>query len=517
MLEKYTAEIKRREATEAALKRKTIRYRTVLAESATAMCSVDPESLGILEANRSFLRMFGYSMREILSLKLYDLVAYDRESVDRTCKEELPLQRALPPFAITALRKGGEPIEIEFRLQLIRLVNQSIIFLSGRDLSEQRENHFLKVLQETSVDILQRKDRGELLRTILQRSMELISAPHGALWLVSEDGERIEPQLTIGHKAPPPWTFARRGEGLAGIVWETGQSLSIAHYQEWPNRLPVPAEETARAAEPAHAVVGCPLTNSGGQVIGVLELADISPFREFDLQECHYFGQMAHMAALAIENATLLAAAQSEVRKRGEAEQQIRQAYDSLDRTYENTLIGWARALDMRDGETQDHSRRVADITLKLAKLVGMPESEWVHVWRGALLHDIGKVGIPDAILLKQGPLEEAEWTVMRQHPLYGVGWVERVDHLKPVIPLIKHHHEHWDGSGYPDGLKENEIPLPARIFSIVDVWDALLSRRPYREAWTIQQTIAFLRENAGRQFDPQLTEIFLQHYQELT
>ena len=503
IIEESAAEIVRRKSAELMMKKNEVRYRTILAESVTAMCSADPESLRILEINRGFLKLFGYSLREARALNLYDLVPQDRATVDHVCKEELAELKILPPIALAVLRNGGEPVEVEFRMQLIRLVGRQIIFIAIRDLSEHRENKFLKLLQETSIDILRRKDRTELLRTLLLRSMELVAAKQGALWMVTEDECEIVPQMTVGHEAPPTWFQTRRGEGVAGNVWETGKPLVIKNYPMWPHRLPSPEEHTV------YAVAGFPLTDSNDRVIGVLELSDTDPHREFDRQECHYLGQMAQMVALEMENTALLDAAHLEIVERGKAEQQIRQAY-------ENTLIGWAQALDMRDGETQDHSRRVADMALKLAKIIGLPEQEWVHLWRGALLHDIGKVGIPDSVLLHPGPLSEAEWTVMRKHPLYGVEWVSRIDHLKPAIPLIRHHHEHWDGSGYPDGLKGEEIPLAARIFSIVDLWDALLSRRPYRDAWTMEKTIHFVKENAGRQFDPHLTEIFLNHYQEL-
>jgi len=510
IIEASAAEIERRKAAERAVKQNEARYRTVLAKSVTAMCSADPDSLQVLEANREFLKLCGYSLREVLSLTLYDLVSHDRVSVEHTCKVELTALKVLPPIAAALLRNGGDTVEVEFRMQLIRLAERKIIFITIRDLSEHRENKFLKVLQETSVDILQRKDRAALLRTLLRRSVELVSAKQGLLWMVTEDGLRIAPHMTVGWDAPDAWFQTRRGEGLVGEVWEKGLSLVTNNYLEWTHRLPEPKDHNV------YAVAGFPLTDSTGQVIGVLELADTDPHRAFDRQECHYLGQMAQMVALELENTALLEAAHVEIVERGKAEQQIRQAYDALDQTYENTLIGWARALDMRDGETQNHSQRVADMTLKLAKIVGLPQTDWIHVWRGALLHDIGKVGIPDSILLHPGPLGKAEWTVMRRHPLYGVEWVERIDHLKPAISLIRHHHERWDGSGYPDGLKGEAIPLAARIFSIVDVWDALLSRRPYRDAWTMEQTLQYLQENAGRQFDPELTRIFLRRYREL-
>jgi HD-GYP domain-containing protein (c-di-GMP phosphodiesterase class II) len=152
----------------------------------------------------------------------------------------------------------------------------------------------------------------------------------------------------------------------------------------------------------------------------------------------------------------------------------------------------------------------VVEKTVQLALAMGMHESELVHVRRGALLHDIGKMGVPDVILHKRGPLTEEEWEVMRRHPTDAFELLSRIPYLKTALDIPYRHHERWDGSGYPDGLQGEEIPLAARIFAVVDVWDALLSERPYRHAWPEAEVIAYLRDNAGRQFDPTVVEMFL-------
>ena len=486
-------------------------YRRILAESATAMCGVDPDSLRIMEANRSFTKLFGYSLREALSLTLYDLTLQDRESVDHTCKKVLPSSKGLPPISLTALRKDGGQVVVECRLEWIRLRDRDIVLVTLRNLSDHKEKSFLNILREICGDILRRRDRDAVLRSLLRHSMELVSASQGTLWMVTQDEQHIFPFLASDHQPPSVWARTRAGEGLVGTVWQTGEAMVVKDYSNWPHRLLVPT------VHDVHTVAGFPLTDSRGTVIGVLELAHCDPFRMFDWQDRYYLGQMAQMAALELENSNLMDSARQEIQEREKTELRICEAYEALDQAYESTLIGWVQALDMRDGETQGHSRRVADMTLKLAKIIGMPEAEWVHIWRGALLHDIGKMGIPDSILLYPGPLGEREWEVMRRHSLYGVEWVERVEYLKPAIPLIRHHHERWDGGGYPDGLRGTEIPLVARIFSIIDVWDALLSKRPYRSAWTREQVTGYLQENAGRQFDPDLVEVFLQFQEKIS
>jgi putative nucleotidyltransferase with HDIG domain len=171
---------------------------------------------------------------------------------------------------------------------------------------------------------------------------------------------------------------------------------------------------------------------------------------------------------------------------------------------------GLARALGVRDTETESHSRRVAAISAQLAGALGLPPNEQARVRRGALLHDIGKLGVPDAILLKPGPLTESEWVSVRQHPIYAYEMLQPIPHLRPVVEMPYCHHEKWDGSGYPRRLKGDEIPLSARIVAVADVWDALTSNRPYRRALPPEQVRAHLRAQAGRHFDPAVVEAFL-------
>lgn len=181
-----------------------------------------------------------------------------------------------------------------------------------------------------------------------------------------------------------------------------------------------------------------------------------------------------------------------------------------LARAYDATLAGWARALELRDIETEGHSQRVTKMTVRLAREMGISEEEIEHIRRGARLHDVGKMGISDNILLKPGPLTEEEWALMRLHPLYAVEMLASIDFLTPALDIPRSHHEKWDGSGYPDGLKGEQIPVAARIFAVVDVYDALTSDRPYRKAWSEDEALAYIREQAGAHFDPDVVKTFL-------
>lgn len=177
---------------------------------------------------------------------------------------------------------------------------------------------------------------------------------------------------------------------------------------------------------------------------------------------------------------------------------------------YDTTLAGWSKALDMRDKKTEGHTLRVTEITLRLARIMGMKEDELVHVRRGALLHDIGKMGIPDSVLLKPGLLNNEEWEIMRKHPVYAYELLSPIAYLRPALDIPYCHHERWDGTGYPRGLKREDIPLAARVFAVVDVWDALRSDRPYRPAWPEEKVREYLRSQAGTLLDPKVVEVFL-------
>jgi HD-GYP domain-containing protein (c-di-GMP phosphodiesterase class II) len=184
--------------------------------------------------------------------------------------------------------------------------------------------------------------------------------------------------------------------------------------------------------------------------------------------------------------------------------------------TYDLTLAGWGQALEYRDRETQGHSRRVVEMTLALAVEMGIPARKLEHMRRGALLHDIGKMAIPDSILTKDGSLSEEEWEIVRKHPLYARNMLESIPYLKPAIDIPYFHHEKWNGSGYPLGLSKEKIPLAARIFSVVDVWDALTSDRPYRPAWPESKACEYILAQSGKQFDPKIVQVFLKSLERL-
>jgi HD-GYP domain-containing protein (c-di-GMP phosphodiesterase class II) len=239
---------------------------------------------------------------------------------------------------------------------------------------------------------------------------------------------------------------------------------------------------------------GVPLI-AKGEVQGVLEIFNRSSIKP-DSEWLSFLEMLGGQAAIAIDNATLFTELQR-------SNTEITSAYDA-------TIEGWSRALDLRDHDTEGHTRRVIEMTMQLAQQVNIPNSELVHIRRGAALHDIGKMGIPDRILHKPGPLTREEWDTMRRHPQYANDLLSSIEYLRPAKDIPCHHHERWDGSGYPNGLKGEEIPLAARLFAVVDVFDALISDRPYRSAWPKQAALDYIQEHGGKLFDPKITSVFL-------
>ena len=284
----------------------------------------------------------------------------------------------------------------------------------------------------------------------------------------------------------------RLGESYAGRVALERQLIQIPDMGNEPEN---PLLTMHLAGEDFVCYYGVPLITKG-QVKGVLEVFNrtaLAPDGEwFDFLET-----LAGQAAIALENATLF--------------ESLQNSNVELSLAYDATIEGWSRALDLRDKETEGHTQRVTTMTVKLARAFGFSKSELVQVRWGALLHDIGKMGVPDGILLKPGPLTEEEWVVMKGHPTFANEMLSPIRYLRLALDIPNSHHEKWDGSGYPHGLKGTQIPMVARIFAVVDVWDALTSDRPYRPAWTEEKVREHILALSGTHFDPQVVDLFMQ------
>ncbi len=292
----------------------------------------------------------------------------------------------------------------------------------------------------------------------------------------------------------PPIQLGPPGTGTQSRVIHSRQPLIINNYQAQLQKARVNIK-IGQADSPARkSSLYVPML-SRGQVIGVMIIQSPLPNR-FSQQDADVLALGANTAAVALENARLFDRLQS-------ANRELNAAYDA-------TMEGWSRALDLRDKETEGHTQRVAEMTVALARAIHLSDDELVQVRRGALMHDIGKIAVPDAILLKPDTLTQAEWAIMRRHPQYAYAMLAPIAYLQRALDIPYCHHEKWDGTGYPRGLVGEAIPLAARIFALVDVWDALTSDRPYRQAWSQIETRAYIETQAGLHFDPDIVPIFL-------
>jgi putative nucleotidyltransferase with HDIG domain len=256
-----------------------------------------------------------------------------------------------------------------------------------------------------------------------------------------------------------------------------------------------PAMAALWAKEEAKEYWGVPLI-ARGDVKGVLE---VIMRRKFDPSPdwLAYLETLAGQAAIAIDSIGML--------------EELQRSNIDLRVAYDATIEGWSKALDLRDNETENHTLRVVDMSLRLAEKMGIKNEDLIHIKRGAMLHDIGKMGVPDEILHKPGPLTDEEWVIMRQHPQFAYEMLSTISYLHRALDIPGSHHEKWDGTGYPRGLKGEQIPLAARLFAVVDVWDALRSDRPYRKAWSDDKVVEYIKEQSGKHFDPAIVEIFLE------
>jgi HD-GYP domain-containing protein (c-di-GMP phosphodiesterase class II) len=286
-------------------------------------------------------------------------------------------------------------------------------------------------------------------------------------------------------------TRLQLGEGYAGMAALQKKTISVPNIERGKTGF---LGSPKFSQEGFRSYFGVPLI-AKGRVRGVLEIFHRAPLNpEADWLE--FMETLAGQAAIAVENAMLL--------------KELQRTNFELTLAYNTTIEGWSRALDLRDRDTEGHTQRVTDMAVRLASRLGYNDADLVHIRRGAILHDIGKMAIPDSILLKPGPLTTDEWEIIRLHPLYAYELLSPISYLGPAIDIPHYHHEKWDGSGYPQGLKEIQIPLSARLFAVVDVYDALIAHRPYRPAWLKNQAITYIQDQQGKHFDPDIAKEFL-------
>lgn len=404
-----------------------------------------------------------------------------------------------------AFQQGSAPqIEDESRGRIYSIIcslveGEKVANIYGFDVTDlkqaersvRRQLARLNALHTIDKAIATKPDLRTTFDILLLQTREHLGVDAAAIFVTHPNDPRLYSAAFQGFNTKEIANFSLMpGESLAGRVAAQRQILSIPDLV----KSDIPVAPELNQIEGFKSYFASPL-EVRGELLGVLETFQRRPFTP-DAEWLEFLKTLAGQAAIALDNIHLFDGLKV-------SNTELRQAYDT-------TLEGWAKALELRDKETEGHSRRVTDLTMLLATRMGIAKEQWDDVRRGAILHDIGKMGVPDEILLKPGALSDAEWAIMKRHTQYAYDLLSPIPFLQPALEIPYAHHEKWDGSGYPRGLKGEEIPLAARIFAIADVWDALRSDRPYRTAWSKEKTLSYIQEKANTHFDPKVVESFL-------
>jgi len=428
------------------------------------------------------------------------------------------MQNILPPEAggkfedvLNRSGDGSSPITLEYFIptafgtcwyesRLVSLSNGQSVMLV-RDVTKykmseiqiKRQFDQLAALRAIDLAITSDLDLTPTLIVILDQVRAQLEIDAACILLFDPQAQLLEFAAGAGFKTSAlKYTRLHVGEAYAGMAV---LEMKAVHIPNLKSRQTAFLRSPFLAQENFVAYYAMPLI-AKGQIVGVLEIFHRA-LLDADQGWLNYMEMLAGQAAIAIDNATLF--------------KNLQLSNAELTLAYDKTIEGWSRALDLRDKETEGHSRRVTALTFKLASQIGVTQPDLTHMCRGAMLHDIGKVAIPDNILLKPGPLTDEEWTTMRRHPLIAVELLSSIEHLVPALDIPRSHHEKWNGTGYPDHLAGEDIPLAARLFAVVDVYDALTSDRPYRSAWSRTETMKYIREQSGIHFDPQVVPAFIE------
>jgi len=465
-------------------------------DTITDMITIHDRDFNILRANRAAAERLGLPVNQVPGVKCFSFY-HGADCAPLDCPSCVSLRTGEPALAerfephlnlhveIRAIPRFDHRNELSGLIHIVRDITEK----KRAEEKIRRHISYINALRTVDMAITSSLDLRVTLAVLLEQVVGQLRVDAARVLLLNPHSQALEYAAGRGEGTEPsPDFFIRLGNGHAGRA-----ALE---------RKPVVIEDLLREADPGiaasaggfRAYVGMPLIVKG-HVKGMLEILHGMPLQPEE-EWMDFLSALAGQAAVAIDNALMF--------------DDLLRSHDELILAYDATIEGWSRALDYRDKETEGHSQRVTEVTMKIARRMGMKEEELVHVRRGALLHDIGKLGVPDSILFKAGELTEEEWKLMRRHPVIAHELLSPIPFLRPAMDIPYCHHEKWDGTGYPRGLRGEDIPLAARIFTVVDVWDALCSDRPYRPAWPKEKVMEHIRCLAGTHFDPGVAEIFL-------
>ena len=487
--------------TDQALRESEEKYHSLIETANDAVFIIDADTGIILDTNKRACDLLGLPRDAIIGMHQQDIHPAEDADKCRKILEASIKKGGVIVGDLCVFHREGRKIPVEVSGTTVERGGRRFIQLFFRDISlrkaaedlAQKRLQRLAALHAIDMIISSSLDLRVTLSEVLDLVISQLHVDAADVLLLNTDTQTLEYAAGRGFRTPTiEQSSLRMGEGLAGIAALEHRSIIVPDLRD-----PASGFQRAPLLESegfiAYAVV--PLM-AKGKIQGVLEVLHRAPWN-VDAEWQSYLEALAAQAAIAIDNAALF--------------DELQQSAIEVTLAYDATLAGWARALDLRSKETERHTERVAEMTLRLARTMGMGAKELVHMRRGALLHDIGKIGIPDSILLKPGPLTDEEWTIMRRHPLFAFDMLQPIAYLRPALDIPYCHHEWWDGTGYPRNLKGEQIPLAARIFAVADVWDALISKdRPYRQGLSKEEIREHIRSLSGTQLDPKVVDTFL-------
>ncbi|WKZ37437.1 MAG: PAS domain S-box protein [Anaerolineales bacterium] len=499
-------DISPRKRAEAALRQSETKFRSLIAHLPTVvyMNPVDDAST-TLYVSPQIENLLGYTPEEWLAdPKLWSKTIHPEDHPDVLKQAAYTDQRREPfnmDYRMTA--RDGSLVWVHDQLSLVNDLEGKPQYWQGimLDITERKQTEnkirrqidYLTALQDSDRTIASAFDMHLSLNALIAKARSLLAVDAAAVLLIDYSRNAFEFAAGSGFQ-----TNTARGSMVRADETHAGR-VALEHQIV---KIPDPKSEAEVAfmtgylkGEDFTGYYGVPLVIKG-RVIGVFEVFQRSLIKR-DQEWLDFLNALAGQAAIAISNAQLF--------------ESLQQSNSELAQAYNATIEGWSRALDLRDKETEGHSLRVTEMTVELARTFGLSDAELVQVRWGSLLHDIGKMGVPDGILLKPSALTEEEWAAMKKHPTFAFEMLAPIHYLRLALDIPYCHHEKWDGSGYPRGLTGEQIPLTARIFAVVDVWDALISDRPYRLAWTEEKALEYIRTSAGAHFDPQVVVAFMQ------
>ncbi|MBI5723753.1 MAG: PAS domain-containing protein [Planctomycetes bacterium] len=488
------------------LRESEARFRQLFDDSPAGYHELDMEGR-IIQVNRTELKMLGYSAQEMLGRFAWEF--FEGQTAKAIILGKLSGKiHAGKAFERNLICKDGSLMPAIIDDKILYDKEDSIIGMrvtltdiSERRLAEemfQRQLQRLGALRDVDMAINASMDLRLTLPVLLEKLTLALQVDAANILLLSAYTQTLEYASGRGFRTELiKHTRLRLGEGHPGSAAIERRTMTVPDLRD---TSVVFGRQDLIEAEEFVSYFCVPLV-AKGQIKGVIEIFNRSP-KPAEPEWLEFLETLAGQAAMAIDNAAMF--------------DNLQRSNIDLVLAYDYTIEGWSRALELRDAETEGHAARVTDMTVQLGRMMGLREDELAHVRRGALLHDIGKMGVPDSILLKPGPLNDEEWVVMKKHPGHAYEMLSTVSYLKQAMDIPYCHHEKWDGTGYPRGLKGEYIPMAARIFAIIDVWDALSSARPYRAAWPDEKVLAYIQSNTGTHFDPEVAQTFLRVYPNL-